>query len=49
MWCTWSSLICNGYGSEILKELNLNENVRAEELSIKDFADIARVITEKKN
>ena len=36
-------------GLEILKELNLNENVRAEELSIKDFADIARVITEKKN
>ena len=36
-------------GLEILKELNLNENVRAEELSIKDFADIAGVITEKKN
>ena len=36
-------------GLEILKELNLNENVRAEELSIKDFADIARIITEKKN
>lgn len=36
-------------GLEILKELNLNENVRAEELSIKDFADIARAITEKKN
>ena len=36
-------------GLEILKELKLNENVRAEELSIKDFADIARIITEKKN
>lgn len=36
-------------GLEILEELNLNENVRAEELSIKDFADIARIITEKKN
>ena len=36
-------------GLEILKQLNLNENVRAEELSIKDFADIAGVITEKKN
>ena len=36
-------------GLEILKQLNLNENVRAEELSIKDFAYIARIITEKKN
>ena len=36
-------------GLEILKELNLNENVRAEELSIEDFANIARIITEKKN
>lgn len=36
-------------GLKILKELNLNENVRAEELSIKDFANIARIITEKKN
>ena len=35
-------------GLAILKELNLNENVRAEELSIQDFADIARIITERK-
>ena len=35
-------------GIEILKELNLNENVRAEELSIQDFANIAKSITERK-
>ena len=36
-------------GLKILNELNLNENVRAEELSIQDFANIARIITERKN
>ena len=36
-------------GLEILKKLNLSENVRAEELSIQNFADIARIITERKN
>ena len=36
-------------GLEILKELNLSENVRAEELSIQNFADIARIITEREN
>ena len=29
-------------GIEILKKLNLNENVRAEELSIQDFANITK-------
>lgn len=32
-------------GLEILRKLNLNENVRAEELSIQDFANIAKIIT----
>ena len=32
-------------GVEILKKLNLNENIRAEELSIQDFANIAKIIT----
>ena len=32
-------------GIKILKKLNLNENVRAEELSIQDFANITRYIT----
>ena len=32
-------------GLEILKKLNLDENVRAEELSIEDFANIAKVIS----
>ena len=31
-------------GTEILKKLNLNENVRAEELSIQDFANITKCI-----
>ena len=31
-------------GIEILKKLNLNENVRAEELSIQDFANITKCI-----
>lgn len=35
-------------GLEILNKLNLNENVRAEELSIQDFANIAKSITERK-
>ena len=35
-------------GLEILNKLNLNENVRAEELSIQDFANIAKCITERK-
>ena len=35
-------------GLKILNELNLNENVRAEELSIQDFANIAKSITERK-
>ena len=34
-------------GLEILKKLNLSENVRAENLSIQDFANIAKVIIEK--
>ena len=33
-------------GLRILRELNLSENVRAEELSIQDFANIAKVISE---
>lgn len=33
-------------GLKILKTLNLRENVRAEELSIQDFANIARIISE---
>lgn len=32
-------------GLSILKKLNLNENIRAEELSIQDFANIAKAIT----
>ena len=32
-------------GLNILKKLNLNENIRAEELSIQDFANIAKAIT----
>ena len=32
-------------GIKILKKLNLNENVRAEELSIQDFANITKSIT----
>jgi len=35
-------------GLEILKKLNLDENVRAEKLSIQDFANIARLICSKK-
>ena len=31
-------------GTEILKKLNLNENVRPEELTIQDFANIAKII-----
>ena len=34
-------------GLNILKKLNLNENVRAEELSLQDFANIAQAITRK--
>ena len=34
-------------GLNILKKLNLNENVRAEELSLQDFATIAQAITRK--
>ena len=34
-------------GLEILKKLNLEENVRAENLSIQDFANIAKTIIEK--
>lgn len=34
-------------GLNILKKLNLNENVRAEELSLQDFANIAQAITGK--
>lgn len=34
-------------GLEILKELNLGENVRAENLTIQDFANIAKIIIEK--
>ena len=33
-------------GLKILKKLNLSENVRAEELSIQDFANIAKIISE---
>lgn len=32
-------------GIEILKKLNLNENVRAENLTIQDFANIAKFIS----
>ena len=32
-------------GLEILKKLNLNENIRAETLSIEDFANIAKLIS----
>ena len=35
-------------GLSILKKLNLNENIRAEELSIQDFANIAKAITSNK-
>lgn len=34
-------------GIQVLKKLNLNENIRAENLSIQDFANIAKVIIEK--
>ena len=34
-------------GIEILKKLNLNENIRAEKLSIQDFANIAKIIIER--
>ena len=34
-------------GIQILKELNLDENVRAEKLSIQDFANIAKIIIER--
>ena len=33
-------------GIEIFKKLNLDENIRAENLSIQDFANIAKLITE---
>ena len=36
-------------GLKILKKLNLNENVRAEELSLQDFANIAQAITRKED
>ena len=32
-------------GIKILKKLNLSENIRAEKLSIQDFANITRYIT----
>ena len=35
-------------GLQILKKLNLGENVRAENLSIQDFANISKIILEKK-
>ena len=35
-------------GIEILKTLNLKENIRAEELSIQDFANISKIIMERK-
>jgi len=35
-------------GLEVLKKLNLDENVRAENLTIQDFANIAKEILEKK-
>ena len=34
-------------GIEVLKKLNLNENVRAETLSIYDFANITKLICKK--
>ena len=34
-------------GIKILQQLNLNENVRAENLSIQDFADITNIILQK--
>ena len=34
--------------TEILKQLNINENIRAEKLSIQDFANIANEIQEEK-
>lgn len=34
-------------GIEILKKLNLEENIRAEKLTIQDFANIAKIIIEK--
>ncbi len=34
-------------GIQILKKLNLDENVRAEKLSIQNFADIAKIIIER--
>ena len=34
-------------GLEILKKLNLGENIRAENLSIQDFCNIAKIIIEK--
>ncbi len=36
-------------GIQILKKLGLDENVRAENLSIEDFANIAKIILEKTN
>ena len=35
-------------GIQILKKLNLDENVRAEKLSIQNFADIANIIIERR-
>ncbi len=35
-------------GIKILKTLNLKENIRAEELSIQDFANISKIIMERK-
>ena len=40
-------LINKEEGIQILKELNLDENVRAEKLSIQDFANIAKIIIER--
>ena len=34
---------------EILKQLNINENIRAEKLSIQDFANIANKMSTKEN
>ena len=36
-------------GIQVLKKLGLDENVRAENLSIEDFANIAKIILEKTN
>ena len=32
-------------GQKILKKLNLDENIRAEKLSLQDFANIAKIIS----